>query len=209
MSFFFDYDDGIKLEVTDDGALVFLNYDIEHDVVLAELGEEVSHPVRLLEDWEERPIPTLFLLQGQYAGATYGEALYAAIAKKWILDTASFLGKNKCISRDFEKSAIKYIKDGDFEDRFETVFVKAHGYPFNQKKKVRKVWSAALSDAINKYASTIKSGLDYKYDVYTIKFDIERALSFYDSPKMSWEKKKGQFRHKMLLTVIQTMGEHR
>jgi len=198
MSFFFDWDDGIKLEVTDDGALVFLNYDVEHDVVLAEMGEEVTRPVILLEDWQERPIPTLFQLQTN-VGVRYDSSLYDTIAKKWILDTASFLNKNKFIGKDLEKTVIKYVKEGDFEHRFEDVFIKGH----IERHGMRQVfWSGALSDAINKYAKVSKSDF-YFNDFLTIKFDIERTLSFYSSPE-SWEKKQ-KFKHEMLLTVIQAM----
>ena len=188
------------------------------------MGEEKTRPVELLENWEGRTIPTLFLLQTQYAGVKYSKAMYTAIAEQWILDIASFLGKYNCITRELKKEAIKYIKDGNFEDEFEDVLVKGyiekHGtgsprlwevgagpmrVPRPGQKKA--VWSAALSDAINKFRSVVNGGFDHENDIYTIKSHIERALHFY-SREIPREKKE-QFRHKMLLTVIKAMRAYR
>jgi hypothetical protein len=211
MPFFYQYDDGIRLEVTDDGALVFLNYDIENDLMKVDLlGEEKSPAVMLLEDWEERPIPTLFNLQEQYAGAEYGPRLYKDISKTWILDAALFLGRNQCIKYEIAKEAIKYIKTENFEESFQDALME--GYI----KKVS-VWSSAFTDAIDKYRSVLfikqleHDGVvvvkDFftSNDLFTIKFDVERAIGFC---KIS-EEAKAEFRHGMLLNLIEAMRTYR
>jgi len=51
--------DGVEAEVTDDGALEFPNYDIEHDIVLAEMGEERTRAVEFLERWKNHPFDVI------------------------------------------------------------------------------------------------------------------------------------------------------
>jgi hypothetical protein len=205
MPFFYQYDDGIRLEVTDDSALVFLNYDIEHDIVLAEMGEEKTPALELLEEWEERPIPTLFMLQKNYMGAKYGTKLYKDISRKWILDAALFLGMNQCIKYEIAKEAINYIETENFEERFQDTLIDSY---MNKDNRIVFVWSSAFTDAIDKYRSvTVIKNIFTSNDLFTIKFDIERAIQF--CARDLNRDKIYEFRHGMLLTVIEAMRTYR
>lgn len=49
-----------QLEIADDGQLVFLNYDIEYDLSMAEFGEPDTKAIELVKKWRKNPIEFIF-----------------------------------------------------------------------------------------------------------------------------------------------------
>lgn len=200
MSLFFE-SEGIDLEITDNGALIFLDYDIDFDVLAYDMGDESTPAVDLFNDWQERPIPTLFrLMLLDFPGS-----FYMSICKKWILDATSIFYKVGCINKDLKKRIIKYIEKGNFEERFgqEFSFVSY----INREGSKKRIWSSALTDAVEKYASTVREGHDHENDFFTILFDINRAINY--CSKMIDRQKDieslDKLKQQMLKTVIKAV----
>lgn len=51
--------DDFEVEITREGNLLFLDYDVQYDVVMAEFGEPETVAVMLLEEWKDDPLDVI------------------------------------------------------------------------------------------------------------------------------------------------------
>jgi hypothetical protein len=105
MPLFIEIEDGIKVEISDDGAISFPNYDIERDLMKVDLlGEEKSPAVEFIEAWEESPLETILL-------KVSSTSALVEIGKAWIEEVFDILRDVGCIDTeemDLEKWAALY-----------------------------------------------------------------------------------------------------
>lgn len=204
MSLFFQQELGgelIELEITDDGALIFTDYDIDIDVIAAELGDEPSIPLRFLQHWQRKPINVLLNLYNDSFSARF--EVFAEIGKRWLFDALDLLRGSGC-DNAYSDDYVSIIKKSILED--ERLWTRFQGdHHANMSNAAVKV----LSLRRYKYKGKSPTFAHKAHSKHAIN-DLLNEMSEI-SRAMSWcipsHPFKIVFNNEMLLTAINTIKE--
>lgn len=92
-------------EITEDGELLFLDYDLAYDETIEALGGEKSDAIKYLEKWNKEPIPIFLTLLGKFSRE---QALL--IARTWLGIIVEISGVKKIDTTDVWKFVEKIDK---------------------------------------------------------------------------------------------------
>jgi hypothetical protein len=189
-----EIEDGIEVEISDDGAISFPSYDIETDLMKVDLlGEEKSPAVILLEQWQNDPIPTLFNICRDSGYLT--KNVFIKTGALWINAAIVILWVDNCISDDF-KSIFKMA-------------ISADKLPSIMGINFCKIESSSIKEALIAYSWMRELPPDAHPDWYIeklIKINTQINHAMYwcgvnPEPLASFHKKR-------LLDAIRTIEEH-
>ena len=85
-------------EITEDGELLFLDYNISYDETIEALGGKKSAALEYLEQWNKEPIPKFLALLGKFSRE---QAVF--IAKVWLETIVKISGVKKIDTTDIGK----------------------------------------------------------------------------------------------------------
>jgi len=187
-------DDEIEIEISDDGALIFLDYDIDTDIIAAELAAEPSEAMEILLDWELNPISCLFYMHALNADSGIElRNVFIKTGERWIISACEFLHKFSCVSDDFLEKITRDIFGENLRDAI---------------RSSRKYYSS-IGEAINSLLRLTQLGNAhrsyYMNDLMTIHTQIDHAISWCDIDTKS----RLEFEKNRLTSAINIIQEER
>ena len=194
-----------RIEITDDGAMVFLDYDIEADIMALELGDHPSKAMQLLMEWQTRPASTL--LDMSAASGPKKREVYSEIGETWILNTIGFL---------------RGIKDsvGDYQGGYERQLERLEEYVRTDEIKSKEDWKDMITfvtyddlgrQIFPEISKSLRSLSKIKNDKKPYYLAVTRELyNRLIRTVRGWcdKEKVDELRHIMLLEAIDILEQH-
>lgn len=199
------------IEITDDGALVFLDYDIEADVIAAELGDEESVPFKLLRNWQESP--TLVLLRLYSSSNNASRYTIAKIGDQWLFDALDLLSDSVCeynlIIRSSDKARYQY--SAEYVDTIKKSVRTANYKPIrdyrgdqhaNMSNAARQIINYKIGTETAEYTKDGLRQINYNH-ILNARSEIARALAWC---KVG-DERFTEYLNNMLITAIRIIRE--
>lgn len=138
-------DDGTDIEITDDAKLVFVDHDIDFDILAHDMGDEPTEAIKVLKIWNEYPFKLILMLLDDTDLGDIDTLL--EIRQQWMDDAYLFISDYGCISSHTEaESPDKWLKN-----YFDYVYANSKLMSHPSESHLYKAWY--LGNNLNSWSS--------------------------------------------------------